>query len=289
MYGEDRDLGAYRKIAVDTAEEAGRIIRGGFGKSVAVDAKGLTGDVVTSLDMAAERLIIGRLLEAFPGHRIVSEEAGSVAGPAEAGQAEAGAWTWLVDPLDGTNNIVVGMPVVAVGLTLCRGGRPVVGVVHEPFVHRTWSAELDGGAWQTGDQPLLRRSPAGRKPVIAWIQGYGVTAGDRTASALSAALKVYARRVLALWAPLCAWAMLARGDIDGLVGYQMGELDLHAGALIASMAGVEIREFGGRPFEARFRGLAEGRCLVAARPERLEELLGIVAAETGNDKSGIYW
>lgn len=283
MNGEDRDLGTYRKIAVDTAEEAGRVIRGGFGKSLTVDAKGQAGDVVTSLDTAAEQLIIGRLRESFPGHRIVSEEAGSVGGP-----AGAGPWTWLVDPLDGTNNIVVGMPVVAVGLTLCRRGRPVVGVVHEPFVHRTWSADLDGGAWQTGDQPLLRRSPPGRKPVIAWIQGYGVTADDRTASALCAALKLYARRVLALWAPLCAWAMLARGDIDGIVGYQMGELDLHAGALIASMTGVEIREFGGRPFEARFRGFAEERCLVAARPERLDELLDIVAEEAGNDKSGIY-
>jgi myo-inositol-1(or 4)-monophosphatase len=270
------DLAVYREIAIDVAEEAGRIIRGGFGEAIAVDAKGQTGDVVTSLDKAAEGLIVERLQAAFPGHRIVSEEAGSVDGP-----SGAGPWTWLVDPLDGTNNIVVGLPVATVGLALCYEGRPAVGVVHEPFVRRTWSAELGGGAWQAGEQPLLRRPPGERKPVVAWSQGYRVTADDRTALALRAALTRYARRVLELWAPLCCWAMLARGDIDGIVGYQVGELDLHAGALIASMTGVEIRGFDGRPFDLRFRGLAEDRCLVAAPPERMDELLAIASRRDG--------
>lgn len=267
----DLDLAVYREVAVSTAEEAGRIIRGGFGESIDVDAKGQAGDVVTSLDKAAEALIVGRLQAAFPGHRIVSEEAGSVDGP-----AGAGPWTWLVDPMDGTNNIVVGLPVATVGLALCYEGRPVVGVVHEPFVRRTWSAELGGGAWRAGDRPLLRSPPGGRKPVVAWSQGYRVTDADATALALRAALNRYARRVLELWAPLCCWAMLARGDIDGIVGYQVGELDLHAGALIASMTGVQIRGFDGRPFDPEFRGLAEDRCLVAAPPERIDELLAVV-------------
>lgn len=267
----DLDLRIYRKLAVEAAEEAGRTIRGGFGKSIDVDAKGSMGDVVTSLDKAAERLIMGRLRTAFPSHRVISEEAGSVGGT-----AGDGPWMWLVDPLDGTNNIVVGLPVVSVGLTLCYEGRPVVGVVHEPFVSRTWSAELGDGAWQTGEQPLVRRPSGGRKPVVAWTQGYGVKAGDAAASVLCSALKQYARRVLELWAPLCSWAMLARGDIDGIVGYQIGELDLHAGALIASVTGVEIRGFDGRPFDARFLGLAEDRFFVAAPPERIDELLAVV-------------
>lgn len=275
----DLDLAVYREIAVGAAEEAGRIIRGGFGESIDVDAKGLAGDVVTSLDKAAERLIVDRLRAAFPGHRILSEEAGSVDG-----SPGGGPWMWLVDPLDGTNNIVVGLPVVTVGLALCYKGRPVVGVVHEPFVSRTWSAELGGGAWQTGGQPLARRPSGVRKPVVAWTQGYRVTDDDHTAPTLRVALNRYARRVLELWAPLCCWAMLARGDIDGIVGYQVGELDLHAGALIASMAGVQIREFDGRPFDSRFRGLAEERCLVAAPPERMDELLAVVGRRGGEPR-----
>ena len=247
-------------------------MRGAFGAAVTVDAKGTAGDVVTSLDRAVERLIVKRLRGAFPLHRIVSEESGASCG-------SRGPWTWLVDPLDGSNNIVVGLPVAAIGLTLCYDNRPVVGVAYEPFLARTWSAEQGRAAWQTGDQPLWRHPAIARRPVVAWTQGYGIPVQDRTASALRAVLKEYARRVLELWAPLCAWAMLARGDIEGIVGYRIGELDLHAGALIATMTGVEIRDFDGSPFDARFIGLEENRSLVAAAPERMSEMLALLSAQ----------
>lgn len=265
-------LGDYRKFAVDTAEAAGQLIRSGFRKGIDWRASKAPSDVVTSLDLAAEALIINRVQSAYPAHTIISEESGII------GSFRA-PWTWLIDPLDGSNNIDVGMPVVAIGLTLCYESNPLVGVVHEPFVSRTWSAVSGRGAWQTDDQPLLRRSKTGGQPVIAWTQGYGISVGDHRASRLRLVLKGYARRVLELWAPLCAWAMLARGDIEGIVAYRVGELDLHGGALIASTMGVEIRDFDGSPFDTRFSGLAESRSLVAATSDRIYELLDLVSSE----------
>lgn len=266
------DLSMYRKVAVAAAEEAGQLVRRGFGDAFTAQSKGTAGDVVTSLDMAAEALIVDRLHKAFPSHGIVSEESGRAF-------EMSSPWTWLVDPLDGSNNIVVGLPIVSIGLTLCYDNQPLVGVIHEPFVSRTLSAVRGSGAWQAGDQPLWRRPAARRKPVVAWTQGYGITCGDLTAASLRSALNDYAGRVLALWAPLCAWAMLARGDIEGIVGYRVGELDLHAGAIIASVTGVRIRSLDGTPFDRRFGGLAENRSLVAAIPERIDELLNLVSAE----------
>ncbi len=267
--GVGLDLGTYRTAAIEAAEAAGRLVRDSFNGTITVEAKGTTGDVVTSLDKAAEKLITGRLRRAFPSHNIVSEESG-------ASCDQDTPWTWLVDPLDGSNNIVVGLPIVAIGLTLCRDDRPVVGVIHEPLVGRTWSAELGAGAWQAGDKPLRRRPGNARHPVVVWTQGYGVTSKDRTMAAVRLGLGGYARRVLELWAPLCGWAMLARGDVEAIVGYRIGELDLHGGALIASMTGVEIRDLDGRPFDLRFNGLAESRNLIAAMPERMPEVLEVV-------------
>jgi myo-inositol-1(or 4)-monophosphatase len=269
------DLAVCRKIAVDIAEEVGQLVSGKFNTAITWQDKGTTGDVVTSLDLAAERLIIDRLHDAFPSHRIVSEESGTAC-------ESSGPWTWLVDPLDGSNNIVVGLPVVAIGLTLCYDNRPLVGVVHEPFISGTWSAVKGIGAWRAGDRPLLRQSDARRRPVLAWTQGYQISARDQTSSALRSVLKEYARRLLELWAPLCAWAMLARGHIEGIVAYRAGELDLHGGALIAGMTGVEIRDFDGTPFKARFESLAENRSFVAAIPERIDELLELVSREALN-------
>lgn len=275
MNAAQSDLAACRRYAIDTAEAAGRLVRGGFDSAISSASKGTGGDIVTSLDLAAEQLIVNRLHEAFPSHRIVSEESGTA-------WESNGPWTWLVDPLDGSNNIVVGLPVVAIGLTLCHESHPIVGVVHEPFVSRTSSAVQGTGAWRTDDRPLLRQSNTSRQPVIAWTQGHCISARDRTASALRMALREYARRVLELWAPLCAWTMLARGDIEGIIGYRIGELDLHAGALIAGMTGIEIRAFDGTPFDTRFESLDENRRLVASTPERIGDLLDLVSDQALN-------
>lgn len=263
------DLEIYRRTAIKAAEAAGRLVRDSFNGTIAVELKGTAGDVVTSLDKEAEQLIIDWLRRAFPSHSIISEESG-------ASPAQGSPWTWLVDPLDGSNNIAVGLPIAAIGLALCHNNRPVVGVVHEPLVGRTWSADVGGGAWQTTDRPLQRRPALSSRPVVSWIQGYRVTSEDHSAMAVRWSLTRYARRVLELWAPLCGWAMLARGDIEAIVGYRIGELDLHAGALIASRAGIEIRDFDGNPFDLRFGGLAESRNLIAAAPERIPELLDLV-------------
>ncbi|WP_169945019.1 inositol monophosphatase [Microbispora sp. H11081] len=267
------DLEHARRVAVEAALAAGAVLRERAPGSVAVHAKGGAGDVVTDLDLAAEKLILDRVRAEFPTHRIVAEESG-----VHDGDLADGGWTWLVDPLDGTNNVAIGLPAYVVGLALCAGGRPVLGVVHEPLSGRTWSAVAGSGARGPGGPltgPPRRDLPHG--PVLAWTQGHGVSRRDPAARSLKMTMDARARRVLQLWAPLLCWAMLARGDIDGMIGYRAEGLDLPAGALIALEAGVEIRRFDGGPFEASAEGPAEERSFVAAPPALVGELLGLVA------------
>ncbi|HEY5990140.1 MAG TPA: inositol monophosphatase, partial [Streptosporangiaceae bacterium] len=76
-------------------------------------------------------------------------------------------------------------------------------------------------------------------------------------------------------APLVGWAMLARGDIDGIVGYRAGPLDLHPGVLLATEAGVQVVDFCGDPFEDRHRR-GEPRDFLAARPDKIPRLLELM-------------
>ncbi|MEZ0071762.1 hypothetical protein [Planotetraspora sp. GP83] len=71
--------------------------------------------------------------------------------------------------------------------------------------------------------------------------------------------------------------MLARGDIDGMIGYRAEGLDLPAGALIAREAGVEIRRLDGGLFEASGDGPPEDRSFVAAPPALIGGLIDLVA------------
>lgn len=264
------DLEHARSVAVASAEAAGALLRESAAVDLDVRAKDGTGDVVTALDLAAERLIVGHLRQAFPGHPIIAEESGLL-------EADEHAWVWLVDPLDGTNNLVIGLNTYVVGIALCKDKRPVLGVVHDPVAGQTWSTVRGRGTrgpTRTTTAHSLRPAAAG--PVLAWTQGHGVGCTDGTARALRTALESGARRVLQLWAPLLSWVMLARGDIDGFVGYRPEAVDLPAGSLIAQEAGVSVCALDGSAFNEDFDLPDEERSFVAGRPDVLPRLLELV-------------
>ncbi|MCX4684225.1 inositol monophosphatase family protein [Kitasatospora purpeofusca] len=259
------------RVAVEAAEAAGALLRSRFLDAFRVDTKGTDGDVVTELDLLAEELVTRRLAGRFPADRIRAEEGGEVAGPPGSRR------TWLVDPLDGSNNVVVGLPAYVVGIALCVDGEPVLGVVHDPVAGRTWRAVRGAGAYGPGGRLRLPvRTPGAGRPVLGWTQGHGV-GGDPVARALKDGLEGGARRVLQLWAPLLTWALLAGGLIDGFVGYRAEEIDLPAGCLLATEAGVEVRGLDGGPFSPRTGQPETARSYVAGRPELLPYLLDLVA------------
>jgi len=272
------DLAAARAFAVAAAQDAGALLRDRPREDVRARVKTDDGDIVTDLDLAAEKLITGRIQAEYPGHRIIAEEAGLL-GAAAGDGGGPGDCTWLVDPLDGTNNLAIGLPVFVVGIAMCQGDVPVLCVVHDPVQQQTWSAVRDGGAW--GPRGRLPQPPcraAEHGPVLAWTQGHAVARDDPAAQALKLVLNSAARRVLQLWAPLVSWVMLARGDIDGIVGYRAEAVDLPAGALIAAEAGLAVCDLAGRPFDARIGRQAEDRSFVAAHPANVGRLTALVSA-----------
>jgi myo-inositol-1(or 4)-monophosphatase len=100
------------------------------------------------------------------------------------------------------------------------------------------------------------------------------------AFSLRSILEAHSARLLQLWAPLVAWVMLARGDIDGIVGYRPEIVDLPAGALLAAEAGAELRGLDGSPYEPAIDRSPDDLSFVAARPEHLEQLLEVARKAT---------
>jgi len=270
------DIERARAVAVAAAEAAGTLLREHTAKDLGTRAKGTNGDVVTDLDVAAESLIVEHIRRAFPSHRIIAEEAGLL-------DADDDSWTWLVDPLDGTNNVVIGLNAYVVGIALCKDKIPMLGVVHDPVAGQTWSAVRGRGTYGPAGMPVhpARRSTIG-DPVLAWTQGHSVDRANGTARALRATLELRVKRVLQLWAPLLSWVMLARGDIDGFVGYRPEAIDLPAGSLIAQEAGITMRTLDGSPFDEHVDIPEDDRSFVAGRPEAINELLALVRAAVGH-------
>lgn len=264
------DLTQARAVAVAAAEEAGAVLAPGA--SFAVQAKGVD-DVVTDLDHRAERIILDRLRAAYPGHAILAEESG---------RSGRGSALWVVDPLDGTHNLTIGLPAYSVGIALCLDDAPAVGVVHDPITGQTWSAVRGDGPRGPGGRPLP--SAPGRvrpSPIVSYVQGYPVGRADPTALAYKYLLGARAGRLLQLWSPQLTWIMLARGLIDAVIGYRTGLVDLPAGALIATEAGAVLTALDGGPFELSVSRAEHS--FIAARPEAIGPLVELLEAAAGLD------
>lgn len=257
------DLARARSVAVAAAEEAGAALAPGT--RFTVQAKGAD-DLVTDLDHRAERIILDRLRAAYPEHAVLAEESGRSGG---------GGPLWVVDPLDGTHNLVVGLPVYSVGIALCLDGVPVVGVVHDPVTRQTWSAVRGDGPRGPGDLPLAVEPARPGAPVVSYVQGYPVGRTDPTALAYRHVLGARAQRLLQLWSPQLTWVMLARGAIDAVVGYRTGAVDLPAGALIATEAGAVLTALDGKPYRLSVERTEHS--FIAARPERVGALVAMLA------------
>jgi myo-inositol-1(or 4)-monophosphatase len=263
------DLQQMLLIASGAIRAAGVLVRNKLFSTFEIREKGNYADVVTELDELSEETIVNQIRRSFPDHQIVTEESGTL--------GSSSRWCWIIDPVDGTNNAIIGLPVLAIGITLCDELVPVLSAVYDPVSDRTWCAIRGQGAKDLHGRLVtdMRSHPRSR-PLLAWIQGYGVRQDDQKAQALRLLLARSAHRMLDLWAPLPCWMMLVDGSIDGIVGYRIGEIDLHAGALIAAEAGLIITDFMGRPFVSRFGGEGGERCVVAGTPKRITELHNII-------------
>lgn len=228
-----------REVAVEAATKAGELARERFGGKLTIEHKDDRGDLVTEVDVQADRLIVEDILAVFPTHRIYSEEAG------EGGAASD--WVWHVDPLDGTNNFALGIPLYGVCISLSYQGQIVLGVIRDSALGLNYVAVKDEGAWQ--EEVKLEAKPKGPlvKSTISWIQGHGVGKNEHRALGLRHHLEHSVKRVLRLWAPSLTWAMLARGDLHGVVLYNSEGEDLYAGLLLAQEAGVKVTDFAGNP------------------------------------------
>ena len=90
---------------------------------------------VTEADLAAERIIVDRLMSAFPDIPCIAEELCE-----SEGMPPCCDRFWAIDPLDGTREFVARNGEFAVLIALVEEGRPVLGVVHGPAVGLTYAA-----------------------------------------------------------------------------------------------------------------------------------------------------
>ncbi len=96
---------------------------------------------VTDADEAAEAVILQGLARLMPGVPVVSEEAAGRNAPQPPGDCFV-----LVDPLDGTRELLAGETEFTVNIAVVSGGVPVAGVIAAPALGLLWRGHVGHGA-----------------------------------------------------------------------------------------------------------------------------------------------
>ena len=141
------ELSRYLAFAKELAELGGRVALDRFGKDNESKRKD-DGTWVTEADWKTEAQMRIRIARTFPDHNILGEEEGLTA--AGGGPPRDGAPTWVLDPIDGTNNYMATIPVWATLVGLQMDGRSVAGVAHAPALGETYEGAEGLGARMNG-------------------------------------------------------------------------------------------------------------------------------------------
>lgn len=260
------DIGELGRLAVDLAEGAAEIVRRGADAAVATTSKSTSTDLVTEVDRASERWLVDRIREHRPYDAVLGEEGGARGGTSHV--------RWLVDPIDGTVNFVLGIPAYAVSVAAEVDGTVVAGAVCNPVSRETFSATLGGGAWLGPHRLSGPRTVPLERAVVGTGFGYDRERRDRQGRVAAALLPLIAdlRRIGSAALDLCS---LACGRLDAYFEAGLNPWDYAAGALVAAEAGCTI---------AGLRGQSPGERMVAAAGPGLAAAFFDVLEQLGADE-----
>ena len=117
---------------------------------------------LTAADEAAHQVICRGLNNAFPGVPVLSEEGADI----PVSQRQSWDSYFLVDPLDGTKEVLKRNGEFTVNIALVEKSYPVAGVVHAPVLDRTYSGDSLGARLREGENDAhhihVAEPPAGR-------------------------------------------------------------------------------------------------------------------------------
>jgi myo-inositol-1(or 4)-monophosphatase len=227
------------RLAVEFAEGAAAVVRQGRRDHMTITAKSTPTDVVTEVDQAAERWLAEQITARRADDAILGEEGG--------GQRRGTSGVrWVLDPIDGTVNFVLGLPLYAVSVAAELDGVVVAGAVSNPATRETFHARLGGGAY-LGDVRLdgPRHVPLDRAVVGT---GFSYRSDVRaTQAAVVAAVLPQVGDVRRLGAASVDLCFLAAGRLDGYFEVGLNVWDFAAGGLVATEAGCVVSGLHDRP------------------------------------------
>lgn len=200
-------------------------------------AKGRT-DFVTAVDTRVQENIRAALEQLTPGVPLMAEEKDNTA-------VDLRGAVWVLDPVDGTTNLIHGFRHSAISLALAVEGRSRLGLIYDPYAEELFTAREGNGAFCNG-RPVHVSGAAALADSLCSV-GTNPGCREQADAAFDRMRRIYdachdIRRVGAASLELC---YVACGRLDAYLEHGLKPWDYAAGMLIVAEAGGQVTDFAG--------------------------------------------
>jgi len=224
------------EIATAAAKQAGEILLARFHKKKEIKDKG-RGDLVTEVDGLSEQVIIKLLSAEYPACHILTEES--------APSTLVTGYTWVIDPLAGTNNFVFGIPLFGINIALVKGNDILLGITYDPLRGELFRAEKGNGAYLNDSPIRVSGKVSLQTSLLGFDPGHDVTSGRELLSTVIGLWpQVFGLR--SMGSASIALAYLACGRIDLYLRRDIYPWDIASGLLLVKEAGGSVSDWQGK-------------------------------------------
>lgn len=226
----------FKKVALMAVKSAGKIVKENFEKKLTIRVKNEKGiEWVTKADVKAEETIRKVLKHKFPSHDIIGEEKGGKIGDN---------FTWVIDPIDGTSNYVLGLPLFSVALALLKKKKPILSIVFNPITNELYSAEKEEGAFLNQKRIRVNKVNNLSYSLLSFNKGKDMVGGLRALIKIAPRIRTF-RCHGAAHLELC---QIAVGKKEGFITVAPQYYDMGAGSFIVEEAGGKATDFQGKRY-----------------------------------------
>ena len=235
------ELVARKNIAAKAAKQAGRMLTGRFGKIKRIKAKG-DRDLVTDIDLAAERIIKNQIIRKFPQDSILSEENS---------REQKSDFKWIIDPMDGTHNYIHNINIFGVSIALAYKDRVVVGVIYMPQEDELYVAQKKMGTYLNGKRIWVSQRRI-KETTLIFDSSIRYQEDRMLKDLRKLADEVFNVRMFG--STVRGLTYVAEGKADAEVEYNDKLWDFAAGLLLIEEAGGRVSDLTGRKWNIKTRG-----------------------------------
>ncbi len=232
----------YLDFSKELVREVGLFIKDNFYKTNEFFSKG-DRNLYTPVDLEAERMIVERIEEEFPGHGILSEER-----PPKKGND----YLWVIDPLDGTHNFIRGIDIFGVSVGLCFKEEVILGAIYIPSADQLYWAKKGEGSYLNNDSIKVSSISHLKEASICFDSSIRYRPSEMSRALEKISREVFNIRMMG--SSVRQLTFLAQGTIDAVIEFNDLPWDCAAGKIIIEEAGGKFTDLNGSQWNIHKKG-----------------------------------